>query len=452
MVTMQIVGSNNQSIVCVAVLLEQTMETVNNAVSFLPLALACLSGAISLTATFMRASVGNGFLGAAATYGMATEPISVHTPGFFDVIFYTQFMLMTGQLSVNYPSFYATFTALFHWSFLEFRDTLLGKGPANATEVLTFGGAGSVNQIQDSRAGSNRGGTSIITPTTTTTAPITTAVEGPRNPRKRDLSYDRHGEQELGYFIGQDLLPLVWTAQTASTFRVTIVDTRTAARVYVQPTLPAKRQIGVGVGPDETGTASQVTPTSGSSVSAPASDSSTSTPIISPPTTSDSSTSTSTTTNSKTTTTISKPFTRPNPPVTRTSPSQPPASSTSPTLIIPTIRDAFTNTSASNIQHNVSRFGIEAYAAAIGAFPSSLFLGTLLNAVLAMIAALLLSGGFLGIAWMMAKEKHQRGKTLQHSFNFVAGTYFQSVLSGANSTTITSKPKFEITLFTRSSR
>ncbi|KAG0303846.1 hypothetical protein BGZ97_001726 [Linnemannia gamsii] len=347
MVTMQIVGSNNQSIVCVAVLLEQTMETVNNAVSFLPLALACLSGAISLTATFMRASVGNGFLGAAATYGMATEPISVHTPGFFDVIFYTQFMLMTGQLSVNYPSFYATFTALFHWSFLEFRDTLLGKGPANATEVLTFGGAGSVNQIQDSRAGSNRGGTSIITPTTTTTAPITTAVEGPRNPRKRDLSYDRHGEQELGYFIGQDLLPLVWTAQTASTFRVTIVDTRTAARVYVQPTLPAKRQIGVGVGPDETGTASQVTPTSGSSVSAPA---------------------------------------------------------------------------ASNIQHNVSRFGIEAYAAAIGAFPSSLFLGTLLNAVLAMIAALLLSGGFLGIAWMMAKEKHQRGKTLQHSFNFVAGS------------------------------
>lgn len=100
----------------------------------------------------------------------------------------------------------------------------------------------------------------------------------------------------------------------------------------------------------------------------------------------------------------------------------------------------------------MSRFGIEAYAAAIGAFPSSLFLGTLLNAVLAMIAALLLSGGFLGIAWMMAKEKHQRGKTLQHSFNFVAGTYFQSVLSGANSTTITSKPKFEITLFTRSSR
>ncbi|KAF9150336.1 hypothetical protein BG015_007855 [Linnemannia schmuckeri] len=418
MVTMQIVGSNNQSIVCVAILLEQTMETVNNTVSFLPLALACFSGAISLAATFMRASVGNGFLGAAATYGMATEPISVHTPGFFDIVFYTQFMLMTGQLSVNYPSFYSTFTALFHWSFLEFRDTLLGKGPANATDVLTFGGAGSVNQIQDSRAGSSRGGgNSIVASTTTTATVVATTTEGPRSPRKRDLSH----EQQPGYIIGQDRLPLAWTTQAASALKVTIVDPRAAAHVYIQPTLPAKRQIQIDVGPDETTSVSQATPTVSdtSSIISSTFDSSTST--ISTKSTSDSTSSTSSSTSSSSPTITSKSPVKPNPPVTRTSPSRPPASSTSPTLIIPTIRDAFTNTSESNIQHNVSRFGIEAYAAAIGAFPSSLFLGTLVNATLAMVAALFLSGGFLGIAWVMAKEKHQRGKTLQHALNFVAG-------------------------------
>ncbi|KAG0293484.1 hypothetical protein BGZ96_002770 [Linnemannia gamsii] len=425
MVTMQIVGSNNQSIVCVAILLEQTMETVNNAVSLIPLALACLSGAISLTATFMRASVGNGFLGAAATYGMATEPISVHTPGFFDVVIYTQFMLMTGQLAVNYPSFYSTFTALFHWSFLEFRDTLWAKGPANATDVLTFGGAGSVNQIQDPRPGPSRGGTSTIIPTAATTAAIKTATEGQRNSRKRDMSHDRHGEQEPGYFIGHDLLSSAWTAQAASTLRVTIFDPRTATRGYIQPTMPAKRQIEIDVGPDETGSGTLASPTGsdpGSSVSATTSDSSTSTSTTTTTTTTASDSSgISPTSNSKPGKTTSKATNRPNPPVTRTSPSQPPASSTSPTLIIPTIRDAFTNTSESNIQHNVSRFGIEAYAAAIGAYPSSLFLGTLANSALAMCAALLLSGGFLGIAWMMAKEKHQRGKTLQHALKFVAG-------------------------------
>ncbi|KAF9539923.1 hypothetical protein EC957_004852 [Mortierella hygrophila] len=419
MVTMQIVGSNNQSIVCVAILLEQTMETVNIAVSILPLALACLSGTISLAATFMRASIGNGFLGAAATYGMATEPVSVHTPGFFDIIFYTQFMLMTGQLSVNYPSFYSSFTALFHWSFLEFRETLLGKGPTNATDVLTFGGAGSVNQIQDSRPGSNRGGSSILTPTITATAAavVATTTESPPSLRKRDLSH----EKEPRFIIDQDLLPLAWTTQAGSALRVAIVDPRVTPRVYIQPALPAKRQIQIDVGPDETTSVSHATPTVTDTVSVSASTSDTSTSTTTTTTSDSKSRTSSSTSSSSSTRTTSKSPVGPNPAVTRTSPSRPPASSTSPTLIIPTIRDAFTNTSESNIQHNVSRFGIEAYAAAIGAFPSSLFLGTLVNAALAMAAALLLSGGFLGIAWMMAREKHQRGKTLQHALNFVAG-------------------------------
>jgi hypothetical protein len=152
MVTLRIIAANNQPILCVAVLLEQNMPKVNTAVSYLPLALAAYSAGISLTSIAMRAAVsGSGFLNAVASYGLLTtsEVISVHTPGFFDIIFYTQFMLMTGQLSLNYPSFYSTFTALFHWSFLEFRNSFAGHGPDNATYVLTYGGAGSVNQVRE---------------------------------------------------------------------------------------------------------------------------------------------------------------------------------------------------------------------------------------------------------------------------------------------------------------
>ena len=129
------------------------MATVNTAVSYLPLALALYSGFISLMSIIMRASVGDGFMSAVATYGLAStsKAIGVHTPGLFDIIFYTQFMVMTGQLSINYPSFYLTFTSLFHWSFLEFRNSFAGNGPENSTYVLTYGGAGSVNQIKEAR-------------------------------------------------------------------------------------------------------------------------------------------------------------------------------------------------------------------------------------------------------------------------------------------------------------
>lgn len=148
---------SNQLIMCLAVLLEQTDKQANTAVSYLPLALAAYSGFVSLLSTFMRASVGNGLLGATATYGLVTEPVNVHSPGFFDIIFYAQFMLMSGQLSLNYPSFYSTFTSLFHWSFLEFRNSFAGQGPKNSTEVLIYGGAGSVNimSIKDTAVQNN---------------------------------------------------------------------------------------------------------------------------------------------------------------------------------------------------------------------------------------------------------------------------------------------------------
>lgn len=135
------------------------MTLVNTAFSYLPLALALYSAMISFASIIVRAAIGDGFIGALTTYGLATtsDAVSVHTPGIFDIMFYTQFMVMTGQLSVNYPSFYSTFTSLFHWSFLEFSDSFAGNGPENSTFVLKYGGAGSVNQIKGASYPVNNG-------------------------------------------------------------------------------------------------------------------------------------------------------------------------------------------------------------------------------------------------------------------------------------------------------
>ncbi|GJJ69494.1 hypothetical protein EMPS_01840 [Entomortierella parvispora] len=388
MVTLQIVGSNNQSIVCVSILLEQTMPNVNTALSYLPLALACLSGTLGLVATMMRAAVGNGLLGAAATYGLASEAIAVHTPGFFDIIFYTQFMVMTGQLSVNYPSFYPTFTALFHWSFLEFKDSLAGKGPANATDVLKYGGPGSVNQNQI-RVGNS----------TLDSVRDLSTLDGSNNNSsssilKRDMDrFYREWREAKSRAIAHDLA-----------LQGVYESLRHGPSLTSRPL--QRRQ--------------EITATTDTAVSSPTSSPS------------------ATTTTTTTTTTTSTDDSDPTPPSSRSPPrskstsarqpppTRPPPSRTSyiaptSTLVIPTITDPFTNTSGTNVQYNVSRFGIESYAAAIGAFPLDLFLGTLINAALAAVGSLLVSAALLGFAWIMAKEKHQRGKTLEHALNFVVG-------------------------------
>ncbi|KAI1315741.1 hypothetical protein EDD11_000391 [Mortierella claussenii] len=411
MVTIQIIGSNNQSIVCVAVLLEQSMPQVSTTVSFLPLVLAALSGGISLTATIMRASVGNGFLGAVATYGLPTEAILVHTPGFFDIVFYTQFMVMTGQLSVNYPSFYSTFTALFHWSFLEFANTLIEKGPANATDVLMYGGSGSVNQIKGSQyIGGNR--------TNSGNGTQLWSHAKDYGLRKRELS-PLEGP-EISWLELEDFTPAVGTRRAAVVLTTTVVLTSTA---YIpSPTLAplGKRQFAL---PDISSTiVTSASPTT--DTVSPTSSSSSTTTVSSTPTTTSFSSSSSSSDSSSSSSSRSKPSSsgaRPAPPVSRTPPQRLPTSSTTASLVIPTITDPFTNTSGVSIQYNVSRFGLEAYAAAIGAFPSSLFLGTLINTALAAAASLLVSAALLGVAWIMAKENHQRGKTLYHARNFVAG-------------------------------
>ncbi|GJJ76679.1 hypothetical protein EMPS_09038 [Entomortierella parvispora] len=353
---------NNATVVCVAVLLEQTMPEVNTAVSYLPMALALYSGAISLTSIIMRATVGNGFLGALATYGLAatSEVINVHTPGIFDILFYTQFMLMTGQMSINYPSFYQTFTSLFHWSFLEFRNSFAGKGPENSTDVLMFGGAGSANQGKSSPAEMN------------------------------DLSQWRRMVPALdGMVEGLD-----YPYSPSHPVYATMTTMPKAGPIQRKRQLSMTSNHQASVDP----TPSPTTSTTSDSPS----------PSPTPDTTS--SKTTKTTIARKTTTEAILITT------TTTTAAPTPTSST----ITPIITDPFNNINGSQ-QYNVSRFGIEAYAAAFGASPADLFLCTFVNIILAGGISLFLSAGFLIFAWLMATENHQKGKTLQHALNFVSG-------------------------------
>ncbi|KAF9359707.1 hypothetical protein BGX26_011655 [Mortierella sp. AD094] len=348
MIFLQIQSANSQMIVCTGVLLEQSMDNVNTIVSYLPLAVALYSGAVSLASIILRATTGNGFIGALATYGLAStsDIISVHTPGLFDIIFYTQFMVMTGQLSINYPSFYVTFTSLFHWSFLEFRKSFAGDGPANSTYVLSYGGAGSVNQINGPRnsRGSNLRKRLLSEPWRVESSPLLTVPTGP------------------GFFI--DGLPSATPSAYSSSHLFVSTDTSS-------------------------------TSSSGSTTSS----------------------------TSSTTSTKSKPrTTTPTLPSGPSSIAPPPPTSTTPPLpVVPNVTDPFTHKNVTFVQYNVSKYGMEAYAAAFGANPSSLFLCTLINTIMAGGASLFISAFLLVIAWLIAKESHQKGKTLQHAFNFVAG-------------------------------
>ncbi|KAF9208785.1 hypothetical protein BGZ49_007535 [Haplosporangium sp. Z 27] len=399
-VTLQIIGSNNQSIVCVAVLLEQNMPLVNNIISYLPLALAVLSGGISLAATAMRASVGNGFLGAAATYGLPTEAISVHTPGLFDIIFYTQFMVMTGQLTVNYPSFYSTFSALFHWSFLQFSDTLMGKGPANASDVLIYGGSGSVNQIKSPE---------YILDGNSTNVTQAAAIQLQR--RWEAL------REHQGGLLDQLSVPKIATTQATSVILRPLYTTQphipssTAYWVKRQDLSTSKSSIATSASSSEAPPSPSPSPSPSVSPTSPSSE-------VSPPSSPTNTKSKKSSSSTKESTTVAKSTI---PPITRSTSIYTTPSSTTPALIIPTIQDPFSDTNGASVQHNTSRFGIESYAAAIKAFPSALFLGTLVNSILAAAASLVISGILLGFAWSMAKENHQKGKTLQHALNFVAG-------------------------------
>ncbi|KAG0346796.1 hypothetical protein BG004_000783 [Podila humilis] len=343
---------------------DYSLASTNMSVSYLPLALAAYAGFISLISMVMRAAVGNGLIAAAATYGLATEALTVHSPGFFDIVFYAQFMLMTGQLSLNYPSFYSTFTSLYHWSFLEFKNSFAGKGPDNSSEILAYGGAGSVNMVKD------------------------TAYIGSNAKRNLDELYD------LSQF-----LPTVNVQAEAA---IAPVPTRLEATPHVVVHKFVKRQMGTEA-PGPSPSPKPVTPSPS--------------PVSPSPPSPTTKTSSKTTTKTKKSTSTDTPNSTSTSPTTFTTPSNAPATITPKLIDNPFGK----NNNVPIKQYNESRFGIEAYAAAIGANPANLFLCTLINTVIAGGVSLFLSTIYLVAAWVKSKESHLKGKTLQHAFSFVGG-------------------------------
>ncbi|KAI9275015.1 hypothetical protein EDC94DRAFT_654432 [Helicostylum pulchrum] len=58
-----------------------------------------------------------------SNYALLPGILRLKTPGFFDLIFYCQFIVIVGQFNIDYPRFHALFTSNFSWSFLLFNQS-----------------------------------------------------------------------------------------------------------------------------------------------------------------------------------------------------------------------------------------------------------------------------------------------------------------------------------------
>ncbi|CAO3658251.1 unnamed protein product [Rhizopus stolonifer] len=66
-----------------------------------------------------------------SNHAMLPGVLRLKTPGFVDLVYYSQFIVTAGQFNINYPRFHSLFTSNFSWSFLLFQspwlaDTILG--------------------------------------------------------------------------------------------------------------------------------------------------------------------------------------------------------------------------------------------------------------------------------------------------------------------------------------
>ncbi|KAF9113233.1 hypothetical protein BGX27_001980 [Mortierella sp. AM989] len=278
-------------------------------------------------------------------------------------------MVMTGQLSINYPSFYVTFTSLFHWSFLEFRESFAGDGPENSTVVLEYGGAGSVSQINGPRNGGSGG-----------------------NLQKRLLSEPWSARDSLFLLASTESISLVELLPSMPT---SSIDSHLLKRQDPSTSIQAS-----------TTEPPQSPPPSPSSV---------------PPTSASGSSSAASTSGNSASSTSTKSTPRVTSSGVPSSSSTPTSSTPTTVPVIPIVTDPFSPQNSVAKHYNISKYGMEAYAAAIGAYPSNLFFCTFINTIMAGGASLFISAFLLVVAWFIAKESHQKGKTLQYAFNFVAG-------------------------------
>lgn len=101
--------------------------TWRNIFTWLPISFTVSAAIISLIASFTifhddDTAEHNIFL-FGSNYAMLPGVLRLKTPGFFDLVFYSQFIVTVGQFNIDYPRFHALFTSNFSWSFLLFNES-----------------------------------------------------------------------------------------------------------------------------------------------------------------------------------------------------------------------------------------------------------------------------------------------------------------------------------------
>jgi hypothetical protein len=87
----------------------------------IPVAFAVFAAIVTVFSIYVTSTdAEQDILIAASNYGIEPSALRLKTPGLFDVVYYAQFIVVTGQLNIKYPIFYPLFTSNFAWSNLLF--------------------------------------------------------------------------------------------------------------------------------------------------------------------------------------------------------------------------------------------------------------------------------------------------------------------------------------------
>ncbi|KAI8137139.1 hypothetical protein BJV82DRAFT_525793, partial [Fennellomyces sp. T-0311] len=89
--------------------------------TYVPVAFVVFAAFVSFFASFATVSEAEHdvFL-FTSNYAMLPAALRLKSPGFFDLIYHAQFIVLTAMLNLDYPKFYQLFAANFAWSFLLF--------------------------------------------------------------------------------------------------------------------------------------------------------------------------------------------------------------------------------------------------------------------------------------------------------------------------------------------
>ncbi|ORZ00278.1 hypothetical protein BCR43DRAFT_484938 [Syncephalastrum racemosum] len=86
---------------------------------YLSISFTVFAALVSLISCFATVSnTDHDLLLLTSNYCMLPAALRLRTPGFFDIIYYCQFVVVSGLLTLDYPRFYPLFTSIFSWSFL----------------------------------------------------------------------------------------------------------------------------------------------------------------------------------------------------------------------------------------------------------------------------------------------------------------------------------------------